>query len=188
MFGAKAVREEVVSEEKQFESLLSQIRALVSWACHRYTDQSVMDDCAGEIVFSLVKNDCRNLNSFGHRAAEKTWLRVVVSHHVARHFKGQKPTVSLEELLVESLPGQPPSQEDEVLFKELNEWVRKARNQLTEREWEMWGYLRNELDDQEIAKCMGIKARTVQVEKCALYKKIGGIVRRLLEEQQVWRV
>jgi RNA polymerase sigma factor (sigma-70 family) len=189
MSHAQAVRVAVASSETQFKSLLSQIRAQVCWACyhyHYYTDQSVIDDLAQDVVVLLIKNDGHNLNSFEHRAKEMTWLRVVVLHQVARHFKGQKPTESLEDLPVESLPGQPPSQEEEVLFKELNEWVEKARNQLTEREWELWSYLRNGLNDQEIAACMGIKVRTVQVEKCALYKKIGGVVRRLMEGQQVW--
>lgn len=186
MSDAEAAREEIVSSETQLKSLLPQIRAIVSWACHRYRrslDQSVIDDLAQEIALLLIKNDDHNLHSFEHRSKEKTWLRVVVLHRVARYFKSQRPTESLEDLPVASQPLQPPSQEDEVLLKEVEKLMEKAQDELTERERELWDFLHNGLDDKEIAERMGIKVRTVQREKCILYKKIGDIVKRMMREQ-----
>jgi RNA polymerase sigma factor (sigma-70 family) len=184
MSHAQAVRMKVASSETQFKSLLSQIRVQVCWTCRHYRpypDRSVIDDLAQDVVVSLIKNDGHNLKSFEHRATEKTWLRVVVLHHVARHFKGQKPTESLEDLPIDSQPLQPPSQEDEVLFKELKELVERVQDGFTERERELLNHLCDGLDDKEIAKRMGIAVRTVQRNKCVLYKKIKVIVRRSIE-------
>jgi RNA polymerase sigma factor (sigma-70 family) len=151
MSAAKTAREKVVSSETLPESFLSQIQEIVSWACRRYQrfpDQSVIDDLTQEIAFSLIKNNGHNLNSFEHRSKEKTWLRVVVWHYIARHFKSQKPTVSLEDLPEDSLPVRPPSQEAAVLFKEVEKLVGKAQDKLTERERELWNYVRDGLDDK----------------------------------------
>ncbi|MGQ0601564.1 MAG: LuxR C-terminal-related transcriptional regulator, partial [Anaerolineales bacterium] len=70
-----------------------------------------------------------------------------------------------------------------LLFKEVEKLVERAQPELTERDREMWNYVHNGLDDEEIAERMGIKVRTVQVERSALYKKIVDIVRRMIGEQ-----
>ena len=188
MSRAQAARVEVASSETQFESLLSQIRVQVSWACrcyYRFTNPSVIDDLAQEIAFLLIKNDGHNLKSFEHRAKEKTWLRVVALHHVARYFKGQKTAESIENLPDDLHPWQLPSQDEELLFKELKGLVEKSQGDFTGQEQELLNHLSNGLEDREIAMRMGIEIRTVQRYKCALRKKIKNMVRRLAGEELI---
>lgn len=183
---AEAAREESVSSETQLKSLLPQIRVAVSWACHRYhyfPDQSVIEDFAQEIALSLIEKEAHNLRSFKHRSKEKTWLQVVALHRVARYFKSQKPTESLKDLPADSQPLQPPSQEDEVLLKEVEKLVEKAQDELTERERELWDFLCDGLDDKEIAELMKIEIRTVQRFRSVLRKKIRDIVKCMIGEQ-----
>jgi len=177
---AYADRGEDVLQNTLIDSLLPHISAAVYWACrcyHCFPDQSVIDDFTQEITLSLIKNDYHNLRSFERRSTEKTWLHVVVLHHISRHFKNQKPTEILEDLPVNSLPSQPPAQEVMVLFKERQKLVATARSELTGREQELWDSLCSELTDGEIAKQMGIKVKSVQRKRCALIKKIGSLVR-----------
>jgi RNA polymerase sigma factor (sigma-70 family) len=162
-------------------TFLPQIGVTVRWACccyHRFPDQSVIDDLTQEILLSLIKNDCHDLHSFEHRSTEKTWLHVVVLHRVLRFFRSQKPTESLEDLPIDRLPSQPPSQEVIVLFKEREKLMNTARGELTKRERELWDLLRSGMRDVEIAKRMRIKIKSVQRRKHAVRKKI----RRLMEQ------
>jgi RNA polymerase sigma factor (sigma-70 family) len=179
MYEANADRREDSLQKTLLDSLLPQISAAVCWACrcyHRFPDQSVVDDLTQEITLSLIRNDSHDLRSFERRSTEKTWLQVVVLHHVSRYFKNQKPAESLEYLPVNSLPSQPPSQEMIVLFKERQKLVATARGELTGRELELWDSLCSELTDGEIAKQMRIEVRSVQRKKCALLKKIGSLM------------
>jgi RNA polymerase sigma factor (sigma-70 family) len=174
-----ADQEETLPSKPLLDSLLPQIKVTVSWACrcyHRFPDQSVIDDLTQEITLSLIKNDSRNLLSFEHRSTEKTWLQIVVLRHVGRHFKSQKPTESLEYLPIDSLPSQPSSQEVMVLFKEREKLLVNARGELTERQRELWDLLRRGLSDEEIAKRMRIKVKSVQRSKHALLKRIRGLL------------
>jgi RNA polymerase sigma factor (sigma-70 family) len=185
MSDAKATCEGVISLEMELHSLLPQIRVMTNWACHHFhhfPDQNVINDLVQEIILSLIRNDA--LSSFEHRSTEKTWLRVIVLHHVGRYFKSQKLTESLEDLPINLLPLQLPPQENEVFFKELRELVKRAQDYLTEREHELWLFLCDELSDREIADQMNIKIRTVQRNKCALRKKVKDIVERSAAELQ----
>jgi len=74
----------------------------------------------------------------------KTWLQIVVLHRVGRYFQSQQPTESLEDLPIDSLLSQPPSQEEAVLFKEWEELVDIARGELTKREQELWTFCAGE--------------------------------------------
>ncbi len=180
MSEAYADRGEDILQKTLLDSLLPQISATVCWACryyHRFPDQSVVDDLTQEITLSLIKNDSHDLRSFEHRSTEKTWLQVVVLNHINRYFKNQKPTELLEDLPVNSLPSQSPTQEVKVLFKERKKLVDTARGELTVRERELWDSLRSGSSDAEIAKQMRIKVRSVQRRKCALLKKIGSLVK-----------
>lgn len=59
-----------------------------------------------------------------------------------------------------------------MLFKEWEELVDIARGELTKREQELWDLLRRGRRDEEIAKRMSIKIKSVQRRKHALLKKI----------------
>jgi RNA polymerase sigma factor (sigma-70 family) len=182
MYEASTDRGDDILPKTLLDSLLPQINGKVRWACHYYhhfPDQSIIDDLSQEITISLIKNDFHDLRSFERRSTEKTWLQVVVLHHVSRHFKSQKPTESLEYLPVNSFLPQPPSQEMIVLFRERQKLVANARGALTVRELELWDSLCNELTDGEIAKQMRIKVRSVQRNKSTLLRKIGSLIKRL---------
>ncbi len=175
MYERYADRGEDILPKTLLDSLLPQISATVRWACHcyhRFPDQGVIDDLTQEITLSLLKNDSKSLLSFKHRSTEKTWLQRVVLYRVSRHFKSQKPTERLEDLPIDSLPSQPPSQEVIVLFKEREKLMDAARSQLTEREGQLWELLCTGLSDEEIAKRMMIKIRSVQKKKYFLLKKM----------------
>ena len=171
-----------IHPKKLLDSLLPEIGVTVRWACRCYQlfpDHSVIEDLTQEIIFLLIKNDSRNLHSFAHRSTEKTWLQTVVLHYVCRHFKSHNPIERLEDVPINALPSQYPSQEMMVLFKERQKLVDTVRGELTGRERELWDGLRSDLSDEEIAKQMKIKIRSVQRKKCALLKKIGSLVLKL---------
>jgi DNA-directed RNA polymerase specialized sigma24 family protein len=135
--------EEAIHPEKLLASFLTLISRTMRWACrcyHRFPDQGVMDDLTQEIALLLIRNDYRNLRSFKHRSVEKTWLQILVLHHVARYFKNQKLTEPLENLPLNSLL-EPPLQEKRVLFNERKRLVENARSKLSEREQELWDLL-----------------------------------------------
>jgi RNA polymerase sigma factor (sigma-70 family) len=172
---------QTIPTEKLLASFLPLISRTVRWACHcyhRFPDQGVIDDLAQEIALLLIRNDYRNPRSFKHRSVEKTWLQIIVLHHVGRYFKNQKLTDPLEDALLNSL-WEPPDQERKVLFSERKRLVGNARSELSEREQELWDLLCKGLSDEEIAKRMGIKVRSVQRKKHAVLKKI-----RLFMEHQ----
>jgi RNA polymerase sigma factor (sigma-70 family) len=175
MYETDADRREAILPKTPLDSFLPQISVTVRWACrryHRFPDQSVIDDLTQEILVSLIKNDCHDLHTFDHRSSEKTWLQIVVMHRVIRYFQSQKPTESLEGLPIDRLPSQPPSQDVTVLFKEREKLMDTARGELTMRERELWDLLREGMRDEEIAKRMRIKTKSVQRRKHALLKKI----------------
>jgi RNA polymerase sigma factor (sigma-70 family) len=180
MYEAYADQGEASLPKTPLDTFLPQISLTVRWACrcyHRFPDQSVIDDLTQEILLSLIRNDFHDLHSFEHRATAKTWLQVVVLHRVGRHFQSQKPTESLEDLPLDSLLSQPPSQEEAVLIKEWEELVGIARGELTKREQELWDLLRGGRRDEEIAKRMSIKIKSVQRRKHALLKKIRSLMK-----------
>jgi RNA polymerase sigma factor (sigma-70 family) len=124
------------------------------------------------VILALLQNDAQKLRSFDHRATEKTWLRVVVKHQVVRYFKQQKPTESLEYLPEMALPLQLPDQEEKTLSRERRELLAKMQGQLTGREQELLGCLREGLSDEEIAACMRVQVRSIQRTKCRLFQKL----------------
>lgn len=175
MYESYDARGEASLPKTLLDSFLPQITFTVRWACrcyHCFPDQGVIDDLTQEVLLSLIKNDCHDLRSFKHRSTEKTWLQTVVLHRVGRFFRSQKTTESLEDLPIDSLLSQPPSQEAEVLFKEWEGLMDTARGELTKREQELWDLLRGGMRDDEIAKRMKIKIKSVQRKKHAVLKKI----------------
>jgi RNA polymerase sigma factor (sigma-70 family) len=179
MYEPYADRGTDILPETLLDSLLPQISVTVRWACHcyhRFPDQSVIDDLTQEITLSLIKNDSKNLRSFEHRSTEKTWLQRVILHRVGRHFKSQYPTESLEDLPINSLPLQHPSQEMRVLFKEREALLEKAHGELTDRERRLWDFLYSGLSNEEIANQMSTTSNAVHQSKFKLIKKIQRLI------------
>jgi RNA polymerase sigma factor (sigma-70 family) len=179
MYEINVTRGEDIPPKKLLDSLLPQISATVRWACrcyHRFPDQGVIDDLTQEITLSLIQNDCHALRSFEYRSTEKTWLLKVVLHRVGRHFKTQYPAESIEELPIDSMPSQPPSQEVMVLFKEREKLLEIALCKLTERERRLWDSLHNGLSYKEIAKQMSTTSNAIHQGKYKLIKKIQRLI------------
>jgi RNA polymerase sigma factor (sigma-70 family) len=179
-----AARKEDAPSKTLLDSLLPQICITVRWACRyyrRFPDQGVIDDLTQEITLSLIQNDCHALRSFEYRSTEKTWLLRVVLHRVGRYFKSQYPTESLEEISIDSLPSQPPSQELMVLFKERERLLETACCKLTVRERMLWDFLRSGLSDKEIAEQMSTTSNAIYQSKYKLIKKI----QRLIEWEEM---
>jgi RNA polymerase sigma factor (sigma-70 family) len=170
---------EDISPKALLNSILPHIGVTVCWACrcyHRFPDQGVIDDLTQEITLSLIQNDYHALRSFEHRSTEKTWLRRVVLRRVGRYFKSQYPTESLEELPIDILPSQPPSQEMMALLKEREKLLETACGKLTEREKRLWDFLRSGLDDKEIAERMSSTSNAIHQSKYKLIKKIQRLI------------
>jgi RNA polymerase sigma factor (sigma-70 family) len=162
-----------------FDLLLPQISVTVRWACrcyHRFPEQSVIDDLTQEITLSLIQKDYHALRSFDYRSTEKTWLQRVVLRRVGRYFKSQYPTESLEELPIDSLPSQPPSQEVMVLFKEREKLLETVCGKLTKRERRLWDLLRSGLSEKEIAERMSTTSNAIHQSKYKLIKKIQRLI------------
>jgi RNA polymerase sigma factor (sigma-70 family) len=179
MYEANVPQREDTPPKTLLDSFLPQISIAVRWAYHRYNripDQGAIDDLTQEITLLLIQNDCHALRSFEHRSTEKTWLLRVVLHRVGRYFKSQYPTESLEELPIDSLPSQPPSQETMVLFKEREKLLETARGKLTEREKRLWDFLHGGLSDKEIAKQMATTTNAIHQRKYKLINKIQRLI------------
>jgi RNA polymerase sigma factor (sigma-70 family) len=172
---ANTDRGEDIPPKTLLDSLLPQIGVTVRWACryyHQFPDQGVIDDLRQEIVLSLIKDDFHGLRSFEHRSSGKTWLQMVVLHRVGRHFKSQKPAERLEDLPIDSLPSQPPSQEVIVLHKEREGLLGAVRSELTEKEQELWDSLRSGSSDEEIAKLMRIKVSRYKTKSMLCLRRL----------------
>lgn len=174
-----ATWEEDISPNTFLDSLLPQIGVMVRWACRcyrRFPDQGVIDDLTQEITLSLIQNDYHALRSFEYRSTEKTWLQRIVLHRVGRYFKSQYLTESLEELPIDSLPSQSPSQEVMVLFKEREKQLETVCGKLTERERRLWDFLRSGLSDKEIAERMSTTSNAIHQSKYKLIKKMQRLI------------
>ncbi|MCI0338530.1 MAG: sigma-70 family RNA polymerase sigma factor [Acidobacteria bacterium] len=160
--------------------LLPFIPSTVRQACHVYghnPSQDEVADLSQSIVLLLIDDNYRRLRSFNHRSSLKTWLQTVIYHYVLHYLRRQKCTVNIEDMAPDELAHQP-DQEEKFLFEERRELLDVVVSMLTERERELWDLLSGGLSDEEIAKQMMIKVRSVQRKKYALLNKIRGFIAR----------
>jgi RNA polymerase sigma factor (sigma-70 family) len=166
--------------EERLEAILPEIIDAVrlSFCIHRrWPTRDETDELSQQILLLLIDSDQRRLRSFGRRASLRTWLRVVVSHHVNRYLKTRKREMGLEEIPPGSLVSLP-LQESSIVSNEQAQAFQKAIEKLSERERELLQLLcRDDLRGADIARIMGMKYDSVRRRKHALIKKLQILVR-----------
>lgn len=70
-----------------------------------------------------------------------------------------------------------PEQEESLLAREEDEILRVTKNKLTERERKLFDLWQDGMSNEEIAKRMNIKKKTVSTKKSALMKKLQRLIR-----------
>jgi RNA polymerase sigma factor (sigma-70 family) len=168
-----------------FDESLTMIPDAVRRACRKYRYQPNQLEFSGLVQRMIVKlfiNDYVALRSFDHRASLKTWLQKIADNLVNRYVQQQRRNLSLEEFSTEVFASKA-TQEEQVISEEQKEMQEKrlkaALPKLTPRQRMLFDLLcRDDLDDQGIAKLMGVKLKSIYELRSKLIRKL----QRLLEE------
>ena len=162
-------------DKEPLEEIMPEIRDAVRMAFsiqRQWPSRDETDELSQQILLLLIDSDQRRLRSFRRKSSLRTWLRVVVSHHVNRYLRAKRRETGLEEIPLPSLISQP-TQESLTVSKERTRAVREAVEKLSDRERELLELLcRDDLRGADIAKLMGMKYDSVRRRKHALIKKL----------------
>ncbi|GEM_PF-956746 len=173
--------------QQLFSESLPMIPDAVRKAFHRYRykpNKLELDGLAQQVRVKLLEDDYAALRSFKHQASLKTWLQKVVNNLVSQYVRQQRRKVSLERFSPDAFFSKA-TPEDRIISKEQKqrqeERLKAVLPKLTPRQRELYDLsCRDDLDDKEIAKRMGIKPNSVS----SLRRKIIAKLRKLLEEEE----
>jgi RNA polymerase sigma-70 factor (ECF subfamily) len=171
--------------QQLYSESLRMIPDAVRKAFHRYKykpNKLELDGLAQQVRVRLLDNDYAALRSFKHQASLKTWLQKITNNLVSRYVQRQRRKVSLERFSPDAFFSKA-TPEARVISKEQKEMQKKklkaALSKLTPRQRQLYDLsCQDDLDDEEIAKRMGIKPNSVS----SLRRKLIAKLRRLLEE------
>jgi RNA polymerase sigma-70 factor (ECF subfamily) len=168
-----------------FDKSSPMIPDAVRKAFHKYRykpNKLESDGLAQRVRVKLLNNDYAALRSFHYQASLKSWLQKVVNNLVSRYVQQQRRNVSLDEFSPEAFASKT-TPEEQIISEEQKEMrlrrLKAALSKLTPRQRMLFDLSRqDDLDDEEIAKRMGIKLSSVS----SLRRKVIAKLRRLLEE------
>jgi RNA polymerase sigma factor (sigma-70 family) len=160
--------------------LLPEIRKAVSIVCllqrHSVRWDEIEDLCQ-QTALLLIQSDYRRLRSFDHtRSSLKTWLRAVIRNHLRRYEKKQHLSHNEEKVYAESF-GYWPFLETEILYQERGTALEQAVVKLTKCEKQLYELLcRDDLNNLDRARLLGIKVETLHWRKHALIRKLQKLI------------
>jgi RNA polymerase sigma factor (sigma-70 family) len=171
---------EPIDLEQLVTILLPDIYDAVRWAYlrrQRRICQDELDDLSQEIVLTLIEDNCRRLRSYNQDFPFKTWLQVVVNHHVSKYFYRRKQAESLDEVDQGSLIYSP-SQYRDIYTAEKQILLLRALGKLSEEErllYQLWFV--SEIDAARIAAFFGTEVKIIYKRKQTLVHKLTRLVR-----------
>jgi RNA polymerase sigma factor (sigma-70 family) len=179
---SRTISRETASDDVEtfFEVIFTVIPRIVRKACislGRDPNQMDLDEFAQRVGFLLLKDDYRLLRSFKRESLPETWLFTIVRRSVLRWLREQDVMESLEDRSPNFFIIQQ-RQEERLLLMERRKILKAASYKLPERKQKLLGFWLQEMSRGETSEEMGIKRRSVSVEKAELIK----MLRRLIRE------
>jgi len=168
-----------------FNESLPLIPDAVRKAFHKYRykpNQLELDGLAQQVRVKLLDDDYAALRSFKHQSSLKTWLQKVVNNRVSRYVQQQRRKLSLGRFSPDAFFSKA-TPEDRIISKEQKRMQKKKLKavlpKLTPRQRKLYDLsCQDDLDDEEIAKRMGIKPGSVSSLRRKLIEKL----QKLFEE------
>ena len=168
-----------INLEQLVPALLPDIYDAVRWAYLRYQGricQDEFDDLSQQIILMLIEDNCRRLRSFNYQASFKTWLQVVINHHVCKYFHRRKHTECLDEvdlgLLIYS-----PRQYQDIDIAEKRMLLFRALGKLSKQEQLLYKLIFVfEQDAQKISAIFKMDIRDVYKRKHLLFHKLTRLI------------
>jgi RNA polymerase sigma factor (sigma-70 family) len=165
--------------EKLAAILQPDVYDAVRWACLRYlggVHDDEIDDLSQQVILKLIEDGCRRLHSFEHNSSFKTWLQIVVNHHVCKHLYRRKRAEHFGEVDQGALIYLPPQDRD-VYSAEKRTLLFRALGMLSEQErllYRLWFVY--ELDPISIAAVLETEVRVIYKRKQTLVLKLKRLV------------
>ena len=159
--------------------LLPDVYCAVRWACLRYlgdVHDDEIDDLSQQVILKLIEDGCRRLHSFEHHSSFKTWLQIVVNHHVCKYLYRRKRVERFGEVGQGALIYLPPQDRD-IYAEEKRKLLFRALGMLSEQErllYRLWFVY--ELDPIKIAAVMGTEVKVIYKRKQTLVLKLKRLV------------
>ena len=151
----------------------------VRFACRKYKYNATpeeIEDFTEDIIKLLLEADCRKFRTHDPgKALFTTWLQHVVNHDVSRQLQKNHPAESLEEYLLNIL-SYPPTQENELLWKERHVMLVDAIDKLSLHDQQIARLKLCEVSDEEIAQELNIKPASVGREWRVIKAKLAQMV------------
>ena len=171
-------------EHAEPERLLTEMHALipdvVRQACHKlsyHPGAAELNGIKQDLFVTLINKDYHTLRSFRGNAEPRTWLFKIAVRQILERLKKEKKKVSLDDLPPDSLVVQA-SQEEELSGKEAVALLDEVAADLTPHQRELFGLVRSEATNKEIAQQLGITVASAAVERSRLM----GVVARISSE------
>jgi RNA polymerase sigma factor (sigma-70 family) len=168
-----------IDPEKLVAILLPDVYGAVRWACLRYlgvVHDDEIDDLSQQVILKLIEDSCRRLYSFEHHSSFKTWLQIVVNHHVCKYLYGRKRAEHLDEVDHRTLIYLPPQDRD-MYAAEKRKLLFRAIGMLSEQEQLLYRLcFVYELDPVNIAAVFGAEVRVIYKRKQTLVLKLKRLV------------
>jgi RNA polymerase sigma factor (sigma-70 family) len=165
--------------EKFFEVIFPVIPRIVRKACislGRDPNQVDVDEFTQRIGILLWKGNYRVLRSFRRESSLETWLFTIAKRNILRWLRETNWMESLEDKPPESIFIQPP-QEGSLLLDERRKILQVASCKLSSRKRKLLVLWRQERSRRETAEELGIKIKSVTVEKVELVKMLQRVIR-----------
>jgi RNA polymerase sigma factor (sigma-70 family) len=162
-------------------SLLPNINDAVRWAYLQYQGRICLDelrDLSQQIILMLIEDNCRRLRLFSGQSSFKTWLQVVVNHHIHKYFYRRTQIEILDDVDQESLTYLP-LQDQAIDIAEKQKLLFNALSRLNRQErllYQLWFI--SELDAKEIAAILGTKVKIIYKRKQTLILKLRRLLRK----------
>lgn len=166
--------------EELVAMLLPDVYCAVRWACLRHLGvvrDDEIDDLSQQVTLNLIEDGCRRLHSFEHHSSFKTWLQIVVNHHVCKYLYGRKRAERLDDVDHGTLIYLP-SQDRDIYAEEKRKLLFQAISMLSEQErllYRLWFVY--ELEPVKIAAVLGIEVRAIYKRKQTLVLKLTRLIR-----------
>jgi RNA polymerase sigma factor (sigma-70 family) len=135
-----------------------------------------VDEFAQRIGILLWKGNYRVLRSFRRESSLETWLFTIAKRNILRWLRETNWMESLEDKPQGSFIVQQ-EQEERLLVDERRKILQAASRKLSGRKQRLLGLWRQEKSRREIAEEMGLKRKSVTVEKVELVKMLQRVVR-----------
>ena len=157
----------------------AQITTAVRVACRNYNHGAPpeeVEDFTDDIIKLLLEDDFRRMQTHDpSKASFNTWLQHVVNHYVSHQLQKNHPAESLEDELLNIL-SYPPTQENEMLWKERQAMLYTAIDKLSLHDQQIARLKLREVPDEEIAQELNIKASSVGREWRVIKTKLAQMV------------